>query len=100
MRCSFATISLAVPSCKKWFDRDDRNDRRALHSAVIVSLNRGFRFVQSAQFVRQLSETVVLSNSLLDGFGEPSYESIQIEKLKIPAEPPTNGVHLVGSYYN
>ncbi|HRX81981.1 MAG TPA: hypothetical protein P5307_23090, partial [Pirellulaceae bacterium] len=37
---------------------------------------QGFRFVQSAQFVRRLSEAVELSNSLLDGFGEPVYESL------------------------
>ena len=50
-----------------------------------VSRGQGFRFVQSAQFVRRLSEAVELSNSLLEGFGEPSYESLQFEKLKSPA---------------
>jgi len=45
----------------------------------------------SAQLVRRLSEAVKLSNSLLDGFGEPSYESIRIEKLKSAAPPPVKG---------
>ncbi|MCB9937877.1 MAG: hypothetical protein H6823_06525 [Planctomycetaceae bacterium] len=45
---------------------------------------QGFRFVQSAQFVRRFSEAVELSNSSLDGFGTPSYESLQIEKLESP----------------
>ena len=58
---------------------------RSKDTKVNLARDQGFRFVQSVQLVRRFSEVVDLSNSLLDGFGEPSYESIQIEKLKSPA---------------
>ena len=53
---------------------------------------QGFRFVQSAQFVRRLSEVVEPSNSLRDGFGEPSYEAIQMKKLKSLDEFPSKNL--------
>ena len=51
---------------------------------AIGGRRQGFRFVRSAQFVRRLSESVELGKSLLDGFGDPSYESIQYEELRSP----------------
>ena len=47
-------------------------------------MEQGFRFVQSTQFVRCLPEAVEQRITEFDGFGEPSYESIRIEKLKSP----------------
>jgi len=45
---------------------------------------QGFRFVQSAQFARRRSEAVEQRITEFNGFGEPSYESIQIKKRKSP----------------
>ena len=55
---------------------------RSKDTKVNLARDQGFRFVQSVQLVRRFSEVVDLSNSLLDGFGEPSYKLCSLNKAK------------------
>lgn len=78
---------------------------------------QGFCFDKDTQRVRRLSDAVDVGNSLLDGFGEPSYEQPKLKDRKasirmswrlgnespladnnVPFHSPTNGFSLMDNY--